>query len=78
MTKLQMYCSQKRRKVAFQPIRKDEVRMYACGPTVYSTPHIGNARPCVVFDAWFRVLQLLYKKVVYCRNITDVLSLIHI
>ena len=46
--------------------------MYACGPTVYNFIHIGNARPIVVFDVLFRVLQNLYPEVVYARNITDV------
>ncbi|MEC8159211.1 MAG: cysteine--tRNA ligase, partial [Pseudomonadota bacterium] len=48
------------------------IRMYVCGPTVYNLVHIGNARPVVVFDTLFRVLQALYPKVTYARNITDV------
>ena len=46
--------------------------MYVCGPTVYDFPHIGNARPLVVFDVLFRVLQKIYGKVTYIRNITDI------
>jgi len=48
--------------------------MYVCGPTVYDFPHIGNARPLVVFDVLFRLLQSLYgkNKVMYVRNITDI------
>ena len=48
--------------------------MYVCGPTVYDFPHIGNARPLVVFDVLFRLLQSLYgkNKVTYVRNITDI------
>lgn len=46
--------------------------MYACGPTVYNPPHIGNARAAVVYDLLFRVLQRHYDNVVYARNITDV------
>jgi cysteinyl-tRNA synthetase len=46
--------------------------MYVCGPTVYSHPHIGNARPAVVFDTFFRLLQHEFSNVVYTRNITDV------
>jgi cysteinyl-tRNA synthetase len=45
--------------------------MYVCGPTVYSYPHIGNARPAVVFDTLARLLRTRYR-VVYARNITDV------
>ena len=47
------------------------VTMYVCGPTVYSTPHIGNARPAVVFDVLARLLRRRYE-LVYARNITDV------
>jgi cysteinyl-tRNA synthetase len=46
--------------------------MYVCGPTVYNLAHIGNARPVVVFDTLFRLLQTHYDKVIYARNITDV------
>ena len=56
----------------FIPIDENNVRMYACGPTVYDTPHIGNARPLVVFDVLFRVLENVYPTVTYVRNITDV------
>ncbi len=46
--------------------------MYVCGPTVYARPHIGNARSVVVYDVLFRLLQRLYPRVTYARNITDV------
>ena len=48
--------------------------MYVCGPTVYDYPHVGNARPVIVFDILFRILQNLYgtEHVTYVRNITDV------
>jgi cysteinyl-tRNA synthetase len=46
--------------------------MYVCGPTVYSHPHIGNARAAIVPDILFRVLRNHYTDVVYIRNITDV------
>jgi cysteinyl-tRNA synthetase len=46
--------------------------MYVCGPTVYNLAHIGNARPAVVFDTLFRLLQTHYETVVYARNITDI------
>ena len=45
--------------------------MYVCGPTVYSFAHIGNARPCVVFDVLARLLRRFYG-LVYVRNVTDV------
>ncbi len=47
------------------------VTMYVCGPTVYSAPHIGNARPAVVFDVLARLLRNRYE-LTYARNITDV------
>ncbi|MBE6446922.1 MAG: cysteine--tRNA ligase [Alphaproteobacteria bacterium] len=56
----------------FKPIDSEHVKMYACGPTVYASPHIGNARPLVIVDVLFRVLQRLYKRVSYVRNVTDV------
>ena len=46
--------------------------MYVCGPTVYDDPHIGNARPVVVFDILFKILKNKYSNVTYVRNITDV------
>ncbi len=60
------------RKEPFVPLVPDTVSMYVCGPTVYNLAHIGNARPVVVFDVLFRLLQTQYSKVVYARNITDV------
>ncbi|MCP5152319.1 MAG: cysteine--tRNA ligase, partial [Chromatiales bacterium] len=61
-----------RRKEPFVPLDRARVTLYACGPTVYSHPHIGNARPAVVFDVLFRVLRAHYPTVVYARNFTDV------
>jgi len=48
--------------------------MYVCGPTVYDDPHIGNARPIVIFDLLFKVLKCKFGKetVTYVRNITDI------
>jgi cysteinyl-tRNA synthetase len=46
--------------------------MYVCGPTVYDDPHIGNARPIVIFDILFKVLKKKFSNVNYVRNITDV------
>ena len=56
----------------FQPIDSNNVRIYVCGPTVYDIIHIGNARPLIVFDVLVRFLRLIYPKVTYVRNITDV------
>jgi len=60
------------RKERFVPYDPGEVRMYVCGPTVYDFPHIGNARPAVVFDVLARVLRRHFPNVVYARNLTDV------
>jgi cysteinyl-tRNA synthetase len=59
-------------KQEFVPLQPDRVTMYVCGPTVYNLAHIGNARPVVVFDTLFRLLQTHYDDVVYARNITDI------
>ena len=56
----------------FQPIDSNNVRIYVCGPTVYDIIHIGNARPLIVFDVLVRFLKLIYPKVTYVRNITDI------
>ena len=56
----------------FVPADPARVTMYACGPTVYNPPHIGNARAAVVYDLLYRVLMRHYDNVVYARNITDV------
>ena len=45
------------KKENFQPIDHKNIKMYVCGPTVYDDPHIGNARPLVVFDILFKVLK---------------------
>jgi cysteinyl-tRNA synthetase len=55
----------------FIPIDDSNVRIYACGPTVYDFAHIGNARMAVVNDLLVRLLRHLYPKVTYVSNITD-------
>jgi cysteinyl-tRNA synthetase len=71
---LRLYNTLTRTKQDFDPIDRQNIRMYVCGPTVYDFAHIGNARPLIVFDVLFRLLQHLYgeKHVTYVRNITDV------
>ena len=62
-----------RKKELFKPLKSNEVKMYACGPTVYDNPHVGNARTLIIFDVLFRLLKILYgKNVKYIRNITDI------
>ncbi|MSO89922.1 MAG: cysteine--tRNA ligase [Rhodospirillaceae bacterium] len=69
---LALYNTLSRRKEAFVPLDPGHIRMYVCGPTVYSYPHVGNARSAVVFDVLYRLLRRLYPRVTYARNITDV------
>lgn len=69
---LTVYNTQTRKKEPFTPLEDNKVKMYVCGPTVYNLVHIGNARPVVVFDTLFRVLQSEYDEVIYARNITDI------
>ncbi|MEX2165730.1 MAG: cysteine--tRNA ligase [Methyloceanibacter sp.] len=71
---LTLYNTLTRRKEPFQPLDPSNVRMYVCGPTVYDFAHIGNARPVIVFDVFYRLLRHVYgaEHVTYVRNITDV------
>ena len=74
MSDLNLYNTLSRNKQLFVPLDKKNVRLYVCGPTVYDYPHVGNARPLIVFDLLFRLLQEIYgnNHVQYARNITDV------
>ena len=71
---LKLYNTLTRKKEPFRPIDPANVRVYACGPTVYDYVHIGNGRMAVVFDLLFRILRHTYgpDHVIYARNITDV------
>ena len=62
------------KKEIFSPLNKKKIGMYVCGPTVYDNPHIGNARPLVIFNILFKVLKSKYgdNAIKYIRNITDV------
>ncbi len=75
MTKnLNLFNTLSNKKEKFVPINDNKVGMYVCGPTVYDFPHIGNARPLVIFDVLFRLLKKIYgeNEITYVRNITDV------
>ena len=73
MNNLKLTNSLTRKKEVFKPINPKKISLYACGPTVYDNPHVGNARSLVVFDVLFRVLISIYgSNVSYVRNITDV------
>ncbi|MCI5840396.1 MAG: cysteine--tRNA ligase [Clostridium sp.] len=61
-----------REKEEFKPITEGEVKIYACGPTVYNYIHIGNARPICVFDVLRRYLEYRGYKVTFVQNFTDI------
>ncbi|NNC86300.1 MAG: cysteine--tRNA ligase [Bacteroidia bacterium] len=61
-----------RKKEKFEPINPPLVGLYVCGPTVYSEPHLGHARPYITFDILSRYFTHLGYKLRYVRNITDV------
>lgn len=60
------------KKEDFKPLRKGEVSIYVCGPTVYNYVHIGNTRPMIVFDVLRRTFEYLGYKVTFVSNFTDV------
>ncbi|MCD6398367.1 MAG: cysteine--tRNA ligase, partial [Candidatus Aenigmarchaeota archaeon] len=69
---LKFYNTMSKKKEVFKPIRKGEVGMYVCGPTVYGLIHIGNARTFLTFDILYRYLKYKGFAVKYVQNITDV------
>ena len=74
MADIKLWNSKTRQKELFVPRTPDKVGMYVCGPTVYDRAHLGNARPVVVFDVLYRLMQHTYgaDNVTYVRNFTDV------
>ena len=68
---LTIYNSLYGQKEKFEPIHKDKVGMYVCGPTLYSEPHMGNMRTFINFDLIYRYLLKAGYDVKYVRNITD-------
>ncbi len=72
MEGLVLYNTRTRRKEAFTPLDPGHVRMYSCGPTVYSAQHIGNLRPYLFADLLRRVLEADGYRVTHVINITDV------
>ena len=72
MENLQIFNTLNSKKEVFTPIDNDHIKIYACGPTVYNFAHIGNARMAVVFDTFVRTLRVIYPKVTYVSNITDI------
>ena len=68
---LRLYNSLTKKKEDFNPINPGHIGMYVCGPTVYSSVHLGNCRTFMSFDMIYRYLKFLGYKVRYVRNITD-------
>lgn len=69
---MKVYNTLTRRKEELNPITPGEVKIYACGPTVYNYIHIGNARPLCVFDVLRRYLEYRGYKVCFVQNFTDI------
>jgi cysteinyl-tRNA synthetase len=71
---IKLYNTKTKTKEVFEPLDRENVRMYVCGPTVYDRAHLGNARPVLVFDVLYRLLRHVYGEnhVTYIRNFTDV------
>ncbi len=69
---LKIYNTLTRKKEEFKPIKKGEVKMYVCGPTVNDVPHAGHAKSQVSFDIFRRYLEFSGYKVNYISNVTDI------
>jgi len=69
---MKLYNTLTREKQEFKPIKEGEVGIYSCGPTVYSSPHIGNMYAYVCWDVLIRTLNYLGYKTNWVMNITDV------
>ena len=69
---MQIYNTMTRKKEELVPLVPGQIRMYACGPTVYNYFHIGNARPFIVFDTLRRYLEYKGFQVTFVQNFTDI------
>ncbi len=69
---LRLFNTMSARVEEFRPLQSSEVRMYACGPTVYDYGHIGNFRTFIAVDLLQRFLKQSGYQVRYVMNITDV------
>ncbi|MBK9202644.1 MAG: class I tRNA ligase family protein [Candidatus Obscuribacter sp.] len=72
MNKIQVFNTLSGRKEEFVPLSGNTVKIYACGPTVYDSSHLGHARKEIVWDTVQRYLRFAGYDVIYVRNITDV------
>ena len=69
---MKVYNTLTRKKEELVPITPGEIKMYACGPTVYNYIHIGNARPLCIFDILRRYLEYCGYNVKFVQNFTDI------
>jgi cysteinyl-tRNA synthetase len=69
---LEIYNTLTKKKEIFKPVKKGEVKMYVCGPTVNDVPHLGHARMQIVFDTLRKYLEFSNYKVKFVSNVTDI------
>lgn len=69
---MKIFNTMSRSKEEFVPVDENEVKIYACGPTVYNFIHIGNARPLCVFDVLRRYMEYRGYNVKFVQNFTDI------
>ena len=69
---MKLYDTLTKKKIDFVPLKKGQVTMYVCGPTVYNYIHVGNARPLVVFDTLRRYFKYIGYDVKLLVNFTDI------
>ncbi len=69
---MKIFNTMSKSKEEFIPVDENEVKIYACGPTVYNFIHIGNARPLCVFDVLRRYMEYRGYNVKFVQNFTDV------
>ncbi len=69
---MKVFNTMSREKEEFVPLDPNEVKIYACGPTVYNYIHIGNARPLCVFDVLRRYMEYRGYNVKFVQNFTDI------
>ena len=72
MSTLRVYNDMTRKKEEFVPLEPGKVKIYVCGVTPYNHPHIGNARPFVVWDVIRRFLEHEGYDVTHVQNFTDI------
>lgn len=67
-----IYDSVNKKKLEFQPIKNNDVKIYVCGPTVYDDSHLGHARSAIAFDILHRTLKANNYNITMAKNFTDI------